>query len=94
MEVSSQLHAPATLPLMRLCGPQRRSERGDEEKNPQPLPGLDAPIIHPVVQRYTTELSRKCLKHACRYVKHVEFNVVTGSGLKRYSNNEVKVPAL
>jgi hypothetical protein len=40
----------------RLGGPQSRSERGDEEKNSQPLPGLEHPIIHPVAQRYTTEL--------------------------------------
>jgi hypothetical protein len=43
MEVSDQLHAPATLPLdenpwypsdRKLDGPQRRSGRGDEEKIP------------------------------------------------------------
>jgi hypothetical protein len=42
----------------RLGGPQSRSGRGAEEKNPQPLPGLEPPIIHPVDQRYSTELSR------------------------------------
>jgi hypothetical protein len=50
MEVSGQLHAPATLlsgkepqyPLdRRLDGPQGRSGRGGEEKNSQPLPGLE-----------------------------------------------------
>jgi len=35
----------------RLGGPQSRCEQGGEEKNSQPLPGLEA-------QRYTTELSR------------------------------------
>jgi hypothetical protein len=41
----------------RLGGPQSRSGRGDEEKNSQPLPGLEAPIIQPATQRYTTELT-------------------------------------
>jgi hypothetical protein len=39
-------------------GPQSRSGSGDEEKNSQNLPGLEAPIIQPIVQRYNTELSR------------------------------------
>jgi hypothetical protein len=34
------------------------SGRGDEEKNSQNLPAFEPPIIQPVVQRYTTELSR------------------------------------
>jgi hypothetical protein len=42
----------------RLGGLQSRSGRGGEEKSVLPLPGLKAPIIQPVVQRYTTELSR------------------------------------
>jgi hypothetical protein len=42
----------------RLGGPQRRSGRGGEEENSQPLPGLEPLIIQPVTQRYTTELSR------------------------------------
>jgi hypothetical protein len=40
----------------RLSGLQSRS--GGEEKNSQPLPGLEPPIIQPVVQGYITELSR------------------------------------
>jgi hypothetical protein len=39
----------------RLGGPQRRSGRGGEEKNSQPLPGLVPPIIQPVAQRYTID---------------------------------------
>jgi hypothetical protein len=61
MEVSGQLHAPkALLPGKgrRLGGSQSRFERGCEEKNSQPLAGLEPLIIHPVAQRYTTELSR------------------------------------
>jgi hypothetical protein len=42
----------------RLAGPQRRSGRGGEEKNVQPLLGLEPPIIQPVAQRCTTELFR------------------------------------
>jgi hypothetical protein len=42
----------------RLGGPQSRSGRRGEEKNSQPLPGHEPPIIQPVAQRYTTELTR------------------------------------
>jgi hypothetical protein len=53
MEVSGQLHAPATLLQgknpwylldRRLGGPQSRSGCGGEEKNSQPLPGVEPPI--------------------------------------------------
>jgi hypothetical protein len=39
----------------RLGGTQSRFRRGGEEKNYKPLPGLEPPIIKPVVQGYTTE---------------------------------------
>jgi hypothetical protein len=39
-----------------LGGTYRRSGRGGEEKNLQPLPGLEPPIIQSVAQRYDTEL--------------------------------------
>jgi hypothetical protein len=42
----------------RLGGLQSRSGRGGEEKNSQPLPGLEPPIIQSADQRYTAELSR------------------------------------
>jgi hypothetical protein len=45
----------------RLGGPQNRSGGGGEEKNLQPLPGLEPPIIQPVAQRYTAKLSRLLL---------------------------------
>jgi hypothetical protein len=59
-------------PLDRRLGwPQSRSGRGGEEKNSQPLPGLEPPIILSVAQRSTTELSRfiltGILAYACRY---------------------------
>jgi hypothetical protein len=50
MEVSGHPHAPAALPPGkspgypvdgRLGGPQSRSGRGGEEKNSQPLPGIE-----------------------------------------------------
>jgi hypothetical protein len=48
----------------RLGGPKSRSGRGGEEKNSQPLPGLEPSIIQPVAQRYTTELSQLLEKKA------------------------------
>jgi hypothetical protein len=36
----------------RLGGPQSRSGRGGEEKNSQPLPGLEPLIIQPAAQRW------------------------------------------
>jgi hypothetical protein len=50
MEVSGQLHAQAALapgkvPLVPLGGYQSNSGRGGEEKNSQPLLGLEPPII-------------------------------------------------
>jgi hypothetical protein len=72
MEVSGQFHASAALspgkkPLFtldrKLDGPQNQSGRGGEEKNSQPLPGLEPPIIQAVAQRYTTELSQ--FLHVC-----------------------------
>jgi hypothetical protein len=42
----------------RLGGAQTRSGRGVEEKNSQPLPGLEPPIIQPEARRFTTEISR------------------------------------
>jgi hypothetical protein len=46
-------------PLDRRLGvPQSRSGRSGEEKNSQPLPEFEPPIIQPVAQPYTTELSR------------------------------------
>jgi hypothetical protein len=37
---------------------QSRSGRGGEEKNSQPLPGIEPQIMQPVAQRYTTELTQ------------------------------------
>jgi hypothetical protein len=55
-----------------LGGPQNRSGRGGEEKNSQHIPGVESPIIEPVAQRYTSELSQL---HVCflRYVNVFSF---------------------
>jgi hypothetical protein len=45
-------------------GPQRQSGRGGE-KNFQLLPGLEPPIIQPVAQRYTTDLTRLLYYYSC-----------------------------
>jgi hypothetical protein len=45
-------------PFDRLGGPQSRSGRGGEEKNSYTLPELELPIIHPIAQCYTAELSQ------------------------------------
>jgi hypothetical protein len=62
MEVSCQLYPQGNNPQYqldrRLGGPQNRSGRGGEEKNSQPLPGLEPTIIQPMAQHYTTELSQ------------------------------------
>jgi hypothetical protein len=42
----------------RLGGSQSQSGHGGEEKNSQPLPVLEPPIIQPAAQHYTTEQSR------------------------------------
>jgi hypothetical protein len=67
MEMSGEFRALPALPQVKgpwypldrkLGGPQSRSGRFDEEKNSQPLPGLEPLIVQPVAQRYTTELTR------------------------------------
>jgi hypothetical protein len=52
----------------RLGGLQSRSGRDGEEKVSQPLPGLESPIIQPVVQRCTTEISRLL---CCDYLSQI-----------------------
>jgi hypothetical protein len=42
---------------MRIGGPQSRSGHGGEEKNSQPMPEQEPPIINPAAQRYTAELT-------------------------------------
>jgi hypothetical protein len=53
-------------------GPQSQSGRGGEEKNFQPLPELEPPIIHYVVQRYITQLPQLHFYKIC-------FNIILQS---------------
>jgi hypothetical protein len=78
MEESVRLHAPAVLPPgkkprypldRRLGGPQSRSGRGAGQKNSQPLPGLEPPIIQPVAQRYTDWAIPRLLKGKVKNLK-------------------------
>jgi hypothetical protein len=56
MDVCGQIQTPAALPKWShwcpldrwLSGSQSRSGRGGEEKNSQPLPGTEPPVIQPV----------------------------------------------
>jgi hypothetical protein len=61
MEMSGQLNASATLPQgnspwypsdRMLGGPQSWPGHGGEEKDSQPVPELEFPIIQPIAQRY------------------------------------------
>jgi hypothetical protein len=63
----------------RLGGPQSRSGRGGEEKISQPLPGLEPPIIQPLAQRYTTELSRLTTNYynSCDILASFPFKIYT-----------------
>jgi hypothetical protein len=79
MDVSGQLHAPAALPQgkspwypldRKLGGPQSWSGHNGEEKNSDPLPGLESPIIQPGAQRYTAELARLLAKVVKRKFLH------------------------
>jgi hypothetical protein len=66
MEVSGLLHAQAALPPGKspwypsdrmLDGSEIQYGSGGVEKNFQPLPGLEPPIIQPVAQRHTSSSS-------------------------------------
>jgi hypothetical protein len=54
----------------RLGGVQSRSRHGGDEKNSQPLSGFEPLMIQPIVQRYTSELSRLI------YFTRVQLNVI------------------
>jgi hypothetical protein len=68
----------------RLGGPQRWSRHDGEEKNSQPLPGIEPSIIQPVDQRYTTELSR-LLKY-----KYIESKLIKFQRMKRIIKRNLK----
>jgi hypothetical protein len=56
-----QRKSPWYLLDRRLGRPQSRSGLGGEEKNSQPLPGLERPIIQPVAQRNIILSRGKCM---------------------------------
>jgi hypothetical protein len=62
----------------RLSEPQSRSGRGGEQKNYQPLPGLETLIIQPVAQSYTAEISGfyKCIIYKYKYSYKSEMNSI------------------
>jgi hypothetical protein len=69
MEVSGHVHAPAALPAAKSPWypldrriERRRSGRDAEEKNSQPLPGLEPPVIQPVYI---------CSSFLCRITKQI-----------------------
>jgi hypothetical protein len=66
-----QLKSPCCPLDRRLCGPQSRPGRGGEERNSQPLSGLEPPIMQPVTQRYTAELSRLRMRFC-----NIHFNII------------------
>jgi hypothetical protein len=77
MDVNGQLHAPATLPFRKRApgthliggwvGPRAVLGAMVKRKNFKPLLELEPPIIQPVAQRYTIELSRlSFIEHGIR----------------------------
>jgi hypothetical protein len=90
--VSGQLHAPAALPSWYLLdrrpgGPQSLSERSGEEKNSQPLLGLEPPTIQPVAQHYTTELSGSWSKLLVFWIRNTCWNKFPYRTLKLSTGN-------
>jgi hypothetical protein len=87
MEVSGQLHAPAALPpgkeplvptVQEAGWAQSRPQHGGEEKNSQPLLELEPPVIQPVAQRYTTELSRLLRTNKTNFMSRMVIHDVMG----------------
>jgi hypothetical protein len=73
----------------RLGGPQSRSGRGGEEKNSQPLSGLESPIIQIIARRPTRPTGRKhLLVQNC--VLPSQFMIYPGIS---YGNNTCKTTA-
>jgi hypothetical protein len=63
----------------RLSGPHSRSGRAGEQKISQHLPGLEPPIIQPVAQRCTAELTR--LPNGITSARILKFDVSCLRGL-------------
>jgi hypothetical protein len=100
MEVNGEIHAPAAAPqgkspwcplCRRLSEHQSQSGRGGEERNSQPLLGLETLFIQPVAQRYTTELSRllERLKAAKRHeLNDADIKLTEVKGVRTFCTSE------
>jgi hypothetical protein len=97
MEVCGQLHPKGRSPWYpldrRVGGPQSRSGLGGEEIKSQPLPGLEPPIIQPVAQRYTTELSRPTVIHEWHISAELArlLCLIAPETNSRYDDNEISI---
>jgi hypothetical protein len=68
---------------------QSRSGRGGEDRNSQPLPELEPPIIQLVAQRYTTELSRLMKHFMLQIVNMATVRVLAGSIWQIWCNGKL-----
>jgi hypothetical protein len=76
----------------KLGGSQIRSGRGGEEKNFQPSPAIEPPIIQPVAQRYTAELSRPNYRNIL-FLCDENFNKVMELSMEMYGEKKEKLQA-
>jgi hypothetical protein len=75
----------AWYPLDRRLGePQSRSGRGGEDRNSQPLPGSETPIVQPIAQRFTTEDAYKSNLSE----SYFQEAIIQSSKRKKYSNTK------
>jgi len=76
----------------RLGGPKNRSRRGGEEKNSQPLPGLEPPIIQPVALKLIKTMNLKCISLICPPVARTKCRILGTSAnsfnYKAYTNTD------
>jgi hypothetical protein len=79
--------APGTQWVGGWVGLLSRSAHRGEEKNSQPLPGLEPPIMQPVAQRCTTELPRLICIRDSRKTNSSWQDCFTGLKLFSYFSN-------
>jgi hypothetical protein len=87
MKVSSQLHAPAALPLGKETGCDRVGIEATQKKKILPLPGLQ-----PVGRCHTSELSRLRLMHSVKRMLLRRFNSFWSLGSRGRSSTRRNVP--
>jgi hypothetical protein len=71
----------------RLGGLQSRSGRSGEEKNSQPLPGLEPTIIQPVAQRYVHMNTLRASNH--HYLLHSTGNLFEQRWNKKHATIKI-----